>query len=428
MSELHSRILVIDDNMDIHKDFEKILGNSSSTQDLSSVESELFGSSIQSQSLSKPTCQTVSAMQGQEGFDTFRAHHLSNPFDVVFVDMRMPPGWDGLRTIKEIWSINPEQFIVLCSAYSDYSFDALRRELGNRPNFLILSKPFHSQEVEQIVNSVSLRDSLKVRTEKKMAQKLSAAIENQEMSLVYQPVIDLKLNTLKGFESLCRWNVEGETVASPDIFVKLAEDHGRIHQLGDWVAEQAIWSSQQINEINALQGNRIITFNVSVKQLKESFIPKLIGYCEKHQVKVQDIGIEITETILMDDVDECRSVLGELAGLGFNILIDDFGSGYSSLFTLFKLPYHIIKIDRLFTKDIVDDKTSRTIVKSMIELCHSLGKEFVAEGVESQDQLDLLTELGCDYAQGYLLAKPLSIEDALYVSKFGLPSNRKLAA
>ena len=428
MSDFQSRILVIDDNVEIHRDFEKILGDLWTTQDLSSIESELFGPAIQSHSSTKEACQVVSALQGQEGFDTFRAQHLTDPFDVVFVDMRMPPGWDGLRTIKEIWAINPDQFIVLCSAYSDYSFDALKRELGNRPNFLILAKPFHSQEVEQIVSSVTLRDGLKIRSEKKLAQRLSQAIDQCELNLVFQPVLDLKTNMIKGFESLCRWSAEGNMVASPDVFVKIAEDHGRIHQLGDWVAREAIESSRLLSEATPGSNSPLVTFNVSVLQLKDSFVSKLYSQCQQNKVRVQDIGIEVTESKLMDDVDECRSVLNELAEIGFDILIDDFGTGQSSLFTLFKLPYHIIKIDRLFTKEIVEDKTSRTIVKSMIDLSHSLGKKFVAEGVETQDQLDLLTELGCDYAQGYLIAKPLSHEDALYVTKFGLPSNRKLAA
>jgi EAL domain-containing protein (putative c-di-GMP-specific phosphodiesterase class I) len=428
MNEWQTRVLIIDDNGEIHKDFEKILGDSRPTKDLTSIESELFGSAIQPHSIKKSGCQITSALQGEEGFDTYRSQYLANAFDIVFVDMRMPPGWDGLRTIKEIWTINPDQFVVLCSAYSDYSFDALRRELGNRQNFLILAKPFHSQEVEQIVSSVTLRDSITIRSEKRLAQKLSQAIDQRELNLVFQPVLDLKTNMFKGFESLCRWSAEGNMVASPDVFVKIAEDHGRIHQLGDWVAREAIESSRLLSEATPGSNSPLVTFNVSVMQLKDSFVSKLYYHCQQHNVRVQDIGIEITESKLMDDVDECRSVLNELVEAGFDILIDDFGTGQSSLFTLFKLPYHYIKIDRLFTQDIVNDKTSRTIVKSMIDLCHDLGKEFVAEGVESQDQLDLLKELGCDFAQGYLIAKPLSLEDALYVAKFGVPTNRKLAA
>lgn len=428
MNDISSKILVIDDNEEIHKDFEKILGNSRVAADLRSVEHELFGSAPVVPSAERRDCRIVLASQGKDGFELFRNQYQSDPFDVVFVDMRMPPGWDGLRTIKEIWAICPEQFIVLCSAYSDYSFDSLRRELGDRPNFLILAKPFHSQEVQQIVHSVTNRDNLQIRIAKKMAQKLSQSIDQNDLNLVFQPVLNLRTKETKGYESLCRWVDEGSTVASPDVFVKLAEDHGRIHQLGDWVAENAISSCKLLCEASGDRSSPLITFNVSVLQLKDRFVPKLVSLCEKYQVTANDIGIEITESKVMEDVDECRSVLNELTELGFDILIDDFGSGQSSLFTLFKLPYHYIKIDRLFTKEIVYDKSSRLIVKSMIDLCHALGKEFVAEGVESQDQLDILTDLGCDLAQGYLIAKPLSLEDALYVSKFGLPLSGKLAA
>lgn len=415
MNETKIRVLTIDDNEGIHEDFRKVLTGTSGSPELDKIEQELFGESVSAGSAAGIDCAVVSATQGHEGALVYQSNLTTNPFDIVFVDMRMPPGWDGLRTIKELWSINPEQFIVLCSAYSDYTYEQITAELGAKPNFLIVKKPFEPEEILQIVRSVTLKDGTEVRRRKQMALELGSAVGTTELSLVFQPIINLKTSRLKGFEALCRWTRDGAVVERPDIFIKAAEDYGQITQLGLWVAEEAISAAAKMKLTGASDSAPTVTFNVSVLQLTKEFPGQIAKLCRQYGVEPSQMGVELTESNIMAEVDKCNAIVSELRKIGFCVLIDDFGSGYSSLGSLFKLSFDTLKIDRDFTANIVEDSTARIVVKTIIGMAQSLGMTFIAEGVETIEQRDALAGFGCDYAQGYLFSHPVSLDDALAI-------------
>lgn len=406
-------VLVIDDNEAIHEDFRKVLCGPRKDKALDSLEVELFGESV-SQGPQLPCEVTIdSAFQGFDGVMQVKQNTVSNPYDLVFVDMRMPPGWDGLKTIKEIWAICPSQPIVLCTAYSDYTYEQIMEELGQKPNFLILKKPFEPEEILQIVNSIAASETDESRSKRVLAAELDGAVAASELSLLFQPIVNAKTSALRGFEALCRWNRNGVPVATPDVFIKVAEDTGQIHRLGLWVAEEAIAMAGRLNDGRTQEQPLKVTINASSIQLIPDFPEQLMYFAEQYSVQPQWIGIEITESAIMARIDAGREVLKQLKRLGFSVLIDDFGTGYSSLSALSHLPFDLIKLDRVFCAELLTDHHMRLIVKSVIEMAQALGKELIAEGIESEAQRHLLSTLGCDYIQGFLVSKPISAEEAL---------------
>lgn len=235
---------------------------------------------------------------------------------------------------------------------------------------------------------------------------LRGAIDRNEISLDYQPRWCLETGRLTAFEALMRWHHPELGRIPPDEFIPLAEDTGMIHELGGWAANQA---AQTLAEWDRLRLPRVnMAINVSSAQLLREDLPGFIARCaDVRGIAPGRIELEITESILMDNPRRVSERLQRLRSIGIQVAIDDFGTGYSSLAYLRGLPLDTVKIDRAFVADVAHDHRDESIVVAIITLARSLGMRTVAEGVETEAQLELLRRHGCQEAQGYYLARPL---------------------
>lgn len=243
-------------------------------------------------------------------------------------------------------------------------------------------------------------------------QELRFAIEKNELYLVYQPIFDLTSNKIVSVEALLRWHNNLFQDVAPSEFIPIAEVTGLIVPIGEWVFKEACkqmakWQPQ----FQTLQLE--LTVNCSALQLDQHqhFINYTKKIIEDYQLASNKVVLELTETGLMKQVEDAADVLSELKHLGFSIAIDDFGSGYSSLNYLKSLPISILKIDRTFTQDLEHNLNTQEITKAIIQLAKILHLDVVAEGVETESQFQKLKEFGCQYAQGYYFAKPMTAVD-----------------
>jgi diguanylate cyclase (GGDEF)-like protein len=237
---------------------------------------------------------------------------------------------------------------------------------------------------------------------------LRGAIERDELFLLYQPTFDLHSGTTTGVEALIRWNHPTRGIVPPDEFIHVAEESNLIIPIGRWVldtacAQGAVW---------AAEGHAIgISVNVATRQLeREEFVDEVLSALDTSGLAADRLTLEITETTLMRDADETRRRLHELKALGIKIAIDDFGTGYSSMAYLQQFPVDAIKIDRSFISGIAETTESHAMIRTLIQLGKALSLETLAEGIEDNDQLDTLIRQDCDTGQGFLYARPLTVE------------------
>lgn len=626
--EFNSRVLIVDDNRSIHEDFKKVLCPkiAEEQKELDGLEDELFGN--ESRSAKKYEVQHVnikyevdSAYQGEEALKKIiEAEEQNRPYTVCFMDVRMPPGWDGIETIQRIWEKYPYIEMVLCTAYSDYSWDEILGSLGSTEHLLFLRKPFDSIAVSQMAATlvkkwnVSMQAKLQVaRLEKEISERteqlnsllgelddknrklesstkaveiaslhdpltglpnralfrdrldytletasrdndmfalvsmdidkfndinetyghqvgdkvlieiskrlmkvfrksdtvarlgedefaiifpsvsedattaivnkmvrlleepidcngfslsvgssagltfypqhgtsadslihhadiamyqakqaglaykiynsgeedftnaneifveLRRAISENELFLNYQPIIDLQSKTVIGLEALSRWVHPTLGYISPEKFVSVAEQKGLIQELTLWVLNEAF---RQCSQWHAAGAPIMVSINLSVRNFLDPDLPKKIKVAmDKWKVRPEWIKLEITESMTMSSPEKAMEIVQTFKEMGLRLSIDDFGSGYSSLGYLKRLPVDELKIDRGFIMEMDDSADDRIIVQSTIELAHNLGLNVVAEGVENETILALLTELGCDKAQGFHICKPKSAEE-----------------
>lgn len=235
---------------------------------------------------------------------------------------------------------------------------------------------------------------------------LKGAIDNQQLFLVYQPKVDLESNKIVGAEALIRWQHPDLGLVAPNDFIDVAERTAQIIPIGRWVFERAIIQAKAWLD----KGSRIpISINVSSVQFAhDDIFPYIMEQLEKHKLPANCLQIEITETAMMDKHSQVAQTCKKLQDLGVTIAIDDFGVAYSSLNYLKHLPIDVVKIDKSFIDDCVEDVTDHMIVRTIIQMGHNLNKTVIAEGVEVDEQLELLRREKCHQYQGYLFSKPIS--------------------
>ena len=235
---------------------------------------------------------------------------------------------------------------------------------------------------------------------------LRTAIARGEMSLVFQPKIDLSTRQLSGAEALLRWTHPKLGSIAPSRFVPIAEEAGLIGQIGEWVFQTAC---RQIREWQDAGHQIQVAVNVSARQFHDydlaELVTKILG---STGAMATNLEIELTESAVMRDAESSIVALEKLAAVGVQIAIDDFGTGYSSLSYLKRLPLDYLKIDQSFVRDITSDPNDAAIVRAIITLARSLGIKVIAEGVENEAQLAFLNAYGCQYAQGFLFGRPLT--------------------
>ena len=252
---------------------------------------------------------------------------------------------------------------------------------------------------------VSAQERLKFQAE------LRSALDKGELELHYQPQIDAGKQYISSVEALIRWEHPERGMIPPDDFIPIAEETGFIHELGEWIFNEACrqlatWRSQGITKLK-------MAVNLSAKQLHSIELSNIVStMLTMHQLRGEDLELEITETAAMTDPEVALEQLNALRELGVGLAIDDFGTGYSSLAYLKRLPIQTLKLDRTFVRDLEHDQNDLEISTATIGLAHSLGLQVVAEGVETQGQLEFLVAHQCDYLQGYYFSKPLPAAEA----------------
>lgn len=235
------------------------------------------------------------------------------------------------------------------------------------------------------------------------------SIKNNELFMVYQPMYDCKKRTLRGFEALARWRYPSIGMVSPAQFIPIAEETGLIVELGKWIINEVI--SKFIDFQRIYQINTIVSINISVIQMIDpSFVPTIKRVLMETGFDGRYLELEITESVLISYPEHIIDILNQLRELGIRIALDDFGTGYASLNYLHMLPINTLKIDKSFIDKINKERAIDHIIKYTVNLAHQLGIEVVAEGVEEEEQLNFLYDIGCDYIQGFLLGKPIEEE------------------
>lgn len=242
-----------------------------------------------------------------------------------------------------------------------------------------------------------------------MENKLRQAVFNSNFEMHYQPQYFTATKTFRGVEALIRWKDDNGHMISPEVFIPIAEKNGCIVHIGSWVLEQSIMQYAQWREQYGV--SFVMSINISAVQYnREDFVAELLRTIQKYNVKPEQIEIEITESILIEDFNKVIEKLKTLRSAGIRVSLDDFGTGYSSLSYLKKLPIDTLKIDKSFIDTVLTDGATRIITESIINMVKSLGMDSIAEGVEDEAQFDYLKSIGCDMIQGYFLGRPQTPE------------------
>ncbi|WP_112193719.1 bifunctional diguanylate cyclase/phosphodiesterase [Pseudomonas sp. LG1E9] len=607
------RILIVDDTASIHEDFRKILCPAvHDEKTLDSLEATLFGTTA------APPRQLFvldSAYQGQEALELVNQALAANaPYAMVFIDMRMPPGWDGLHTIEQLWNADPNLQIALCTAYSDYSFEAIEARLKYNDQLLILKKPFDHLEIRQMAsaltwkwqlaqdvalkmlglertieervqellkvshllqydaltqlpNSTLLGDrltqaialgrrhdtqlavmfigldrfkrinnalgypvgdevlqqvsqsliatvrasdsvfrygtdefvillndvqhpqqtqhiaqkllktisatrhvaghdlsvtaclgisiypndsgnavelikhaetamhtskergpdnfsfytedmNLRAQHQQNLESAIRQALERDEFVLHYQPKLDLASGNIVGAEALIRWFQPRSGWVNPADFIAVAEDSGLIVPLTQWVLRQAC-EQAQIWRVMGLPPLRV-SVNISAIDFRQrDFVDNLAAVLKETGLPSAQLELEITESVLMQNVDETVDILQRIKAMGVRLALDDFGTGYSSLSYLRRFPIDVLKIDQSFIRGLNTNSQDAQLITAIIGMGKSLELNIIAEGVETTEQLDFLKTLECEEGQGFLFSKAVPAKDFAQLLQVG---------
>jgi len=250
---------------------------------------------------------------------------------------------------------------------------------------------------------------IEAQTQFRLEQQLSNAVENDEFILHFQSIVDLNTQQVLMHEALIRWQHPTDGLLRPDQFIDAAEQSGKIIEIGYWGLRQACIALKGISAEHGCYQR--IAVNLSPRQFSDpALLDTITDILLEEGIEASVLEVEITESTIMNNINEAEQTLLKLKELGVTIAIDDFGTGYSSFTLLKKLPVDKLKIDRSFTKSIATGITDRAIVKSLIVMAHALQLKVVAEGIETHEQQHIITQLGCDYGQGYFFSQPCSFE------------------
>ena len=276
--------------------------------------------------------------------------------------------------------------------YSDIAMYSAKRL---RSGYEIFSEEHNKSQIESL----------------KLMAELRTAIKQDALHLVFQPKLDLKNKQISSIEALVRWNHPEAGPIQPGDFIALAEDSILINELTEWVINNALKQCAYMEE----KGHTLnVSINISARNLQnQKIMIQTLSAIERHRLTPRRITLEITETALMTKSSVAIKNLVGLSMMGVHLSIDDFGTGHGSLIYMQKLPIKEIKIDRTFANSIPNNARDEKIVRSIIHLAHDIDCQVVAEGVESQETMDMLSEMGCDYIQGYLICKPINADELI---------------
>lgn len=299
---------------------------------------------------------------------------------------------------------------------------------GNDPDALIrnasLARAYAERGSEQVSKSAYFSRELDEQATKNahMAAELRKAISEDGLEVFYQPKIDSRTNKLTGLEALARWDHAELGRIGPLEFITVAENIGVIDRLTDWVIKRACSDIKRLG-----RDDLRVSVNVSPIELHHpKTAERILQNIQTSGVDPSQIEVEITESSVLNNFDMARQILGELQQANVQVALDDFGTAYSSLNLLLEIPVDVIKIDRSFIIDIQDSPNNKAVVRAIVQMCRSMGKRILAEGVEHSRERDCLAKLGCYEIQGYLYAKPMAVEELVEFLKSHPPVDRPL--
>ncbi|MDR3792247.1 MAG: EAL domain-containing response regulator [Terracidiphilus sp.] len=334
-----------------------------------------------------------------------------NP-EIITIDLAMPE-LDGVEIMRLLAERGCNAKILISSGMGMRVLDAAKRSASEHGLNIVgvVPKPITKEALREACTGAEEPEPARVTAEKRAAKShdvteadVCRAIEGEEIVLAYQPKIVCRSGTLDGFEALARWQSPEFGFVPPDVFIPLAEKAGSIDALTHTLFRQSLqWLSRQFPDSELK-----LSLNLSAKGLVDiQMADVLLDHCRRYGIAPERLVLELTESSAMVDPMLSLDLMTRFRVKGFNLSIDDFGTGYSSMVQLARLPFSELKVDKSFVMQERQTAESRTIIKSVVDLGHSLGLCVTAEGVEDQGTLDYLNTIGCDLAQGYLIAKPM---------------------
>jgi EAL domain-containing protein (putative c-di-GMP-specific phosphodiesterase class I)/CheY-like chemotaxis protein len=368
-------------------------------------------------------CLETDADRFLAAIDDWRPSHL-------VLDLVMP-GLDGVQVIERLAGRGCAARLVIVSGLDGRVLEAASRNAREMGLTIagVLRKPFPADELRALLRGpcpagaedaaaearrCSLATSLDGGDDPDLVEDLADAIAEGDLAVAYQPKVSCDGDRLAGFEVLVRWLHPLRGDVGPAQFVPLAERVGLVDALTMCVLDQALpWFARTCAGLDGrddllVAGGLHLSVNLSARTLADAgFVDQVAQRCERHGVAPERLMFELTETAAMEDPVGSLALLTRLRMKGFQLSIDDFGTGFSSMLQLVRLPFSEVKVDRSFVASVPTSKESQAVVRSIIDLGHSLGLTVAAEGVEDAATLDFLLQAGCDLAQGYLIARPL---------------------
>jgi len=333
----------------------------------------------------------------------------------IILDLVMP-GMDGVEVLQSLATLECRANIAISSGVGKRVLNAAQRSAAEHGLRIVevLPKPFTMRELSDFL-AIDPQPTEDSNEEGRLtphlfdpitAADVQDAVEKRQLRLVYQPKIDCKTQMLRGFEALARWEHPELGIIMPDRFIPLSERIGLIGPITDQVVDLALSWFSGVGSTSQLS----ISINISAKTLGHREFPDDLEFkCRLASIPTDRVILEVTETAAMDDELLALDMFTRLRMKGFQVSIDDFGIGNSSLALLARLPFSEIKVDRTFAMDATKSSEAKAIIRSTVDLSHSLDLKVVTEGVEDRETLDYLREIGCDYAQGYYIARPMSV-------------------
>lgn len=360
------------------------------------------------------------ATDGQSALDVLA--RADGKVDVLLCDLQMP-GMDGIEFFRYLAEREYAGGIVIISGEDK----RMRKAAGNLAQahglqlLGVLGKPVTRQALAKVLGRVGTTTPKRPHksAEQISEEDLQRGLVGDELTLFFQPKVEVATRKVVGVEALARWNHPDHGILGPDSFVPLAEKCGLIDRLTDATFVKAMqqggnWRSRGLE----LQ----VAVNISVDGLRNLALPdQFVSHAAKHGMEASQVILEVTESRLMQNVTAALEVLTRFRLKGISLSIDDFGTGYSTMEQLKRIPFDELKLDRAFVSGALQDSTARAILDSSIGLAQELGLRVVAEGVETQEDWNLVKELGCHQVQGYFVAKPMPGEQlAEWVSEWYL--------
>jgi len=350
------------------------------------------------------------AFSGEQALEILKTEH----FDVIITDLEMP-GLDGFALIRAISELDFDPGIILLSQHDPRVLQSAKElAMAYSVNVLgMLTKPIDRDHLLSTLNEVAnTRSGVEAATETVLAEsEFMRGLMTDGLSPVFQPKLDLKTGSIVGAEVFARWRSPSGGFLGASAVIKVAREKGYMDVLTYRMLELAMQQQGKWRK----QGQEIaLSINVSSENLRKTdFADVVSGLADQFEIDPGMVRLEVTESDLDVDTRVPLEVLSRLHMRGFGLALDDFGTGFASLLRLKKIPFHELVIDRQFVARMGDSETARIILETAIELSHKLKLNCTCEGVETEEQLAIVKELGADYAQGYLFGKPMSADEFL---------------